>query len=116
MINCTKTETLIFGLWLMETVLAGLTRSVCLYYIDDINLRIVVDVIQFPRSAKGNKYAAVFMDYLTKWVEAFPTADQSALTIVKLLVGEVITRHDVPKELPIEGPLSSPIYYRKYTV
>ncbi len=54
---------------------------------------------QFPRSKSGNKYAFVFVDYLTKWVEAFATRDQSALTIAKLLVGEVITRHGVPKEL-----------------
>jgi hypothetical protein len=59
--------------------------------------RIGVDVIQFPRSKRGNKYAVVFVDYLTKWVEAFATRDQSALTIAKLLVGEVITRHGVPK-------------------
>ena len=26
--------------------------------------RIGVDVIKFPRSARGNKYAVVFMDYL----------------------------------------------------
>ena len=37
--------------------------------------------------------------YFMKWVEAFTTRDQSALTIAKLLVGEVITRHGVPNEL-----------------
>ena len=37
--------------------------------------RIGVDVIQFPKSSKGNKYAVVFMDYLTKWPEVFPTRD-----------------------------------------
>ena len=39
--------------------------------------RLGVDVVQFPKSKRGNKYAIVFIDYLTKWVEVFPTADQS---------------------------------------
>ena len=60
--------------------------------------RIGVDVVQFPKSKRGNKYAIVF-DYLTKWVEVFATPDQSALTIAKLLVEEIISRHGVPREL-----------------
>ena len=43
--------------------------------------RVGVDVIQFARSTAGNQYVVVFIDYLTKWVEAFPTKDQTALTI-----------------------------------
>ena len=61
--------------------------------------RVGVDVIQFVQSNSGNKYAIVFIDYLTKWVEVFPTADQTALTIARLLVTEVISRHGVPREL-----------------
>ena len=61
--------------------------------------RIGVDVVQFPTSAKGNWYAIVFIDYLTKWVEVFPSSDQSALTIARLLVENIISRHGVPKEL-----------------
>lgn len=61
--------------------------------------RIGVDVVQFPTSSKGNRYAIVFIDYLTKWVEAFPSSDQSALTIARLLVENIISRHGVPKEL-----------------
>ena len=37
-----------------------------------------VDVIKFPKSQKGNQYTVVFMDYLTKWPEVFPTRDQSS--------------------------------------
>ena len=40
-----------------------------------------VDVISFPKSQCGNSYAVVFVDYLTKWPEVFPVADQTALTI-----------------------------------
>ena len=37
-------------------------------------------------SAKGNLYAVVFMEYLTKWSEVFAMKDMTALTIAKLLV------------------------------
>ena len=39
------------------------------------------------------------MDYLTKWVEAFPTSDQQASTIAGLLVKHIICRHGIPEEL-----------------
>ena len=61
--------------------------------------RVGVDVIQFPRSHLGNQYAVVFMDYLTKWPEVYPTPDQSAATIANLLVREIVSRHGVPSEL-----------------
>ena len=61
--------------------------------------RIGVDVLQLPKSSRGNCYAIVFMDYLTKWPEVFLAMDQTALTIAKLLVEEVISQHGVPREL-----------------
>ena len=61
--------------------------------------RVGVDVIQFPKSHDGNRYAVVFVDYLTKWPEVFATSDQTALTIARLLVEHVISRHGVPTEL-----------------
>ena len=53
--------------------------------------RVAVDVLQLPLTSSGNKYV-VFMDYLTKWVEAFPTADQQATTIATLLIEHIICR------------------------
>ena len=61
--------------------------------------RVAVDVLQLPLTSNGNKYVIVFMDYLTKWVEAFLTADQQASTIASLLVEHIICRHGVPEEL-----------------
>ena len=61
--------------------------------------RLGVEVIQFPPSYNGNKYAVVFVDYLTKWPEVFAVPDQTALTIAQLLVGKIISRHGVPGEL-----------------
>ena len=61
--------------------------------------RVGVDVIHFSKSSSGNGYAVVFVDYLTKWPEVFPTADQTTLTIAKLLVEEIIPKHGVPNEM-----------------
>ena len=57
-----------------------------------------MDVIQFPKSYLGNKYAVVFVDCLTKWPEVFPTTYQTALTIAHLLVEQLIPCHGVPTE------------------
>ena len=61
--------------------------------------RVGVDVLQLPRTRRGNRYAVVFVDYLTKWPEVFPVADQSSATIAKLLVEQVVSRHGVPSEI-----------------
>lgn len=58
-----------------------------------------VDIVQFPRSRQGNQYAVVFVDYLTKWPEAFPVPDQTAATVARLLVEEIISRHGVPAKV-----------------
>ena len=61
--------------------------------------RVAIDVIQFPKSTKGNKYAIVFVDYLTKWPEAFAAENQTALTIAKLFFMEIVPHPGVPSEL-----------------
>ena len=61
--------------------------------------RVGIDIIKFPTSSKGNKYAVVVMDYLTKWPEVFPTRDQTSITIARLLVEQIVPQHGVPVEL-----------------
>ena len=61
--------------------------------------RVGVDILQLTLTTKGNRYVVVFMDYLTKWPEAFAIPDQTAETIAKVLVEEVICRHGIPEEL-----------------
>ena len=39
------------------------------------------------------------MDYLTKWPEVFAVPDQTALTIARLMVEQVISQHGVPSQL-----------------
>ena len=58
-----------------------------------------VDVIQFPKSHTGNRYEVMFIDYLTKWPEIFATSDQTALTIAKLFVKQIVCCHGVPAQL-----------------
>ena len=61
--------------------------------------RVGVDVLQLPLTRNGNRYVVVFLDYLTKWAEAFAVPDQQAETIARLLTEHVISRHGVPEEL-----------------
>ena len=61
--------------------------------------RVGIDVVQFPLSRNGNRYAVVVVDYLTKWPEVFAVPDLSAFTIAKLIVEEVVSRHGVPSEI-----------------
>ena len=58
-----------------------------------------VDILEMPPTERENHYIVVFMNYLTKWVEPFPTADQTSDTIARLLVERVICQHGAPKEL-----------------
>ena len=61
--------------------------------------RVGVDIIQFPKSHRGNQYAVVFVDYLTKWPEVFPVSDQSSATVARLFIEEIVSRHGVPAEV-----------------
>ena len=56
-------------------------------------------MLQLPLTQRGNRYAVVFVDYLTKWVEAFAVPDQTADTIARLLVERVVCVHGVPEQL-----------------
>ena len=61
--------------------------------------RVAVDVLTMPLTSRGNRYIVVFMDYFTKWAEAFAVPDQQAPTIARLLVDNIVCRHGVPEEL-----------------
>ena len=61
--------------------------------------RVGVDILEMPLTESGNCYVVIFMDCLTKWVEAFPLPDQASESIARLLVDHVICRRGVPKVL-----------------
>ena len=49
-----------------------------------------IDIMELPKSEKGNRYVLVMQDFLTKWPFVFPMPDQKTTRIVRLLVDEVI--------------------------
>ena len=63
--------------------------------------RIAMDVLEVPLNSKGNRYILVVQDYFTKWLEAFPMANQRAETIVEMLAMLAIhfCRFGIPQEL-----------------
>ena len=50
-------------------------------------------------TARGNKHLLVMMDHFTKWCEVFPTKDQQASTVAKILVSRVFSRFGPPSVL-----------------
>ena len=49
-----------------------------------------VDVMELPRTERGNRYVLVLQDFLTKWPFACLMPDQKSERIVRLLVKEVL--------------------------
>jgi hypothetical protein len=47
-----------------------------------------VDVMDLPRTERGNKHVLVYQDFLSKWPMVFPIPDQKTERIAKLLVEE----------------------------
>ena len=46
---------------------------------------IAIDVLKVPPSTRNNKYLLVIQDYFTKWADAVPMPDQTAVKIVREL-------------------------------
>jgi len=59
--------------------------------------RIAVDFVgPLPATKDGNRYILVFVDYATRWPEAFATADMKAVTVAEIFVREILCRHGAP--------------------
>ena len=48
---------------------------------------------------RGNKHILVLMDHFTKWCEAFPTKDQKASEVARILVSSVFPQFGPPTVL-----------------
>ena len=69
-----------------------------------------VDIMELPRTEKGNKYAVVFQDFFSKWPMVFPAPDQKAIRLARLLVEEIVPLFGVPESLCLTGaPICCPI-------
>lgn len=59
--------------------------------------RVGVDCVgPLTRTIRGNRHIVVFVDYFTKFVEAYATPDITAETISKLFVEQIVCRHGSP--------------------
>ncbi|GFT05968.1 hypothetical protein TNCV_3927031 [Trichonephila clavipes] len=62
--------------------------------------RIAFDILgPLPRTASGNKYLLVVIDFFTKWPEVYPIPDQEAPTVAEAVVQHWISRYGVPLQL-----------------
>jgi len=62
--------------------------------------RIAVDCMgPLPITEKGNRFITVFIDYFSKYIEAFATQNITSETIANLFVTKIICRHGAPKIL-----------------
>ena len=62
--------------------------------------RVAIDIKgPLPRTPRGNTVLLVVTDYFTRWVEAYPLANQQAETVAQHLVMEFIARLGCPLEL-----------------
>jgi len=52
-----------------------------------------------PRSSRGNEYILTVMDGFTKWADAFPIINHTALNVARILVQQVFSRFGTPKRI-----------------
>jgi hypothetical protein len=63
-----------------------------------------MDLVGPLPTAKGNcRFAAVAVDYFTKWVEAKPLANIKATTVQKFFWQNIVCRFGVPRELTVDN-------------
>ncbi len=60
---------------------------------------LVMDYVDMIKRVQGKRYMLVIIDRFSRWVEAVPSADQGAGTVIKFLTREVIPRFGIPSEI-----------------
>ena len=60
---------------------------------------VTIDLVEYPVSNDGNRYALVVIDNFTKYLELFPIKDGTAVTIADKLANEHIPRNGAPEQL-----------------
>lgn len=72
----------------------------------DLGCRIQMDFIgPKPNAAQSNKYCLVIVESFSKWVEAFPTKNNTASTTAKVLLNQTFSRCGLSESIDSEqGP------------
>jgi len=65
--------------------------------------RVSADLIKLPQTEKGNLYALVLVDHLSRYVELVPLPDKRAETIATAIIDNFITVYGPPMELQTDG-------------
>ena len=60
---------------------------------------LVLDYVDMIKKVNGKRYMLVVIDRFSRWVEAVPSKDQSAATVIKFLTREVMPRFGIPTEI-----------------
>lgn len=58
--------------------------------------RLGIDIVEFPKSKSGFRYALTMIDYFTRYAEVIPICDTKATTIAKTIFAEWICRYGAP--------------------
>lgn len=58
-----------------------------------------IDLTEIKPGNFGYKYLLVMVDTFSGWVEAFPTKGETALTVAKTLLKEVVPRYGLPEHI-----------------
>ena len=79
---------------------AGRMQHMPVYSLSGPFSLLVVDAVgPLPPTANGDRYILVFVDYFTRWVEAFPVANLDTQSFVKCLMDGIVSRFGVPEQL-----------------
>ena len=74
-----------------------LKAALCNYHAGNPMDRVHIDILgPFPVSDNGNRYILMLVDQFTKWLEAYPLPDQTAVTVARAVVDNFISRFGCP--------------------
>ena len=62
--------------------------------------RVAIDILgERPETTRGNRYILVLSDYFTKWAEAYPIPNQTAMTVADVIAQQFIGRFGAPRNI-----------------